>query len=141
MVGNTNSLLIEFHEQLEAAKEEIRHEMAQRIAYIQRANDVLCSQVQSVAFIASTQDSTEGVRDTMKATTRLELGFTPVSTEPFANTTESLSFTLDLSPTGDPQSTFISQVIYTLITSPFSGDNSYSEYPDVFLSGFTMKSA
>ncbi|CAH9119593.1 unnamed protein product [Cuscuta europaea] len=70
MEGTSNEMMAEFHKQLEAMKEEIRCEMAQQITFIQRENDVLRSQVQSVASIASnSRFSRRG--DAMTAATRI----------------------------------------------------------------------
>ncbi|CAH9099411.1 unnamed protein product [Cuscuta europaea] len=109
-MAGTNQWLIEFHKQLETAKEEIRREMAEQTAHIQRENDVLLSQVQSVVSIAS-NSMINRRRDTKTIATKLDLGFTPAVTDPPATMTDHISLTLGLSPTGELQSTVISQLI------------------------------
>ncbi|CAH9113444.1 unnamed protein product [Cuscuta epithymum] len=108
----TNQLLIEFHQQLETVREEIRREMAERMALLQRENDVLRSQVQSAVSIASNSRPNRR-SDLMNAATRLDLSVSPPSTTPPAASTDPVSLTLGLSPTptGEPYSAVISQVI------------------------------
>ncbi|CAH9074993.1 unnamed protein product [Cuscuta europaea] len=108
MAGD-NPLLIEFHAQLEAAKEEIRREVAERMTHLQRENDVLRSHVQSVVSIAS-NSMINRRSDVGTAVVRLDLGFTPAATDPPAMTMDHVSLTLGLSPSGEPQPTVISQV-------------------------------
>ncbi|CAH9143516.1 unnamed protein product [Cuscuta epithymum] len=98
-------------------REEIRHEVAERMAHLQRENDVLRSHVQLVVSIAS-NSMIHRMSDARTAATRLDLGFTPTatdppatSTDPPATSTDLVSLTLGPSPTGEQYSTVISQVI------------------------------
>ncbi|CAH9065096.1 unnamed protein product [Cuscuta epithymum] len=74
----TNQLLIKFHQQLETVREEIRREMAERMALLQWENDVLRSQVQFAVSIASNSRPNRRT-DLMNAATRLDLGVSPPS--------------------------------------------------------------
>ncbi|CAH9083173.1 unnamed protein product [Cuscuta epithymum] len=89
-----NQLLIEFHEQLEMVRDEIRREMAEKMAHLQRENDMLRSQVQLAVSIAS-KSRLNRRSDTMTAATRLDICFSPAATDPPATVTDPVSLTLE----------------------------------------------
>ncbi|CAH9063023.1 unnamed protein product [Cuscuta epithymum] len=128
MAESSNALMEEIQAQLQAAEEElrlarssnpsaddvqaqmkaVREEMRQRIIFLQRENDALRSQVQSVVAIAS---SSRWGKEIMSAASWWDTDPIPASTSTLTFTTESFPEVLNFDPNGSPYSPVISQLV------------------------------
>ncbi|CAH9114694.1 unnamed protein product [Cuscuta epithymum] len=128
MAESSNALMEDIKAQLQAVREElrlartsnpsadgfqaqmeaVREEMRQRMAFLQKENDALRSQVQSVASIAS--NSRRG-KEIMYAASRWDTDPIPASTSTLTFTTESFPEMLNSDPNGGLYSPVISQLV------------------------------